>query len=90
MTEGAAGPPFPADADADASLKLAQKRIDCNKMDGLRSAPVGASEMSKPLGSPEAGTETPVRPSLQVAKKKGCKQHKCSKWKGGNCRCGRE
>jgi len=23
-------------------------------------------------------------------KKKGCKKDKCSKWKGGKCRCGRE
>jgi hypothetical protein len=23
-------------------------------------------------------------------KKKGCKKSKCSKWKGGSCRCGRE
>jgi hypothetical protein len=69
---------------------IAQKRIDCNKMAELRSAPVGASEMSKPLGSPAAGAATPDRPSLQVAKKKGCKQQKCSKWKGGKCRCGRE
>lgn len=26
----------------------------------------------------------------QSKKKKGCKQHKCSKWRGGHCRCGRE
>jgi hypothetical protein len=24
------------------------------------------------------------------AKKKGCKKKKCSHWKGGRCRCGRE
>lgn len=23
-------------------------------------------------------------------KKKGCKKSKCSKWKGGKCRCGRD
>lgn len=23
-------------------------------------------------------------------KKKGCKQSKCSHWKGGKCRCGRD
>jgi hypothetical protein len=29
-------------------------------------------------------------PRLQQAKKKGCKQKKCSNWKGGKCRCGRD
>jgi len=24
------------------------------------------------------------------SKKKGCKKQKCSKWKGGKCRCGRD
>jgi len=24
------------------------------------------------------------------AKKKGCKKKKCSHWKGGQCRCGRD
>lgn len=28
--------------------------------------------------------------SLRQEKKKGCKQSKCSKWKGGKCKCGRE
>jgi hypothetical protein len=27
---------------------------------------------------------------LACGKKKGCKQKKCSKWKGGKCRCGRD
>jgi hypothetical protein len=27
---------------------------------------------------------------IQTAKKKGCKQKKCSNWKGGKCQCGRE
>jgi hypothetical protein len=27
---------------------------------------------------------------LQTAKNKGCKKKKCSNWKGGKCRCGRE
>ena len=29
-------------------------------------------------------------PVFTAAKKKGCKQNKCSKWKGGSCRCGRD
>ncbi len=32
----------------------------------------------------------PSSSPLQTAKKKGCKKSKCSKWKGGKCRCGRE
>jgi hypothetical protein len=50
--------------------------------------------MAKPLGpiddsaAQAAGCQRPG--SLQVEKKKGCKQSKCSKWKGGKCRCGRD
>jgi len=32
----------------------------------------------------------PLANRLQQAKKKGCKQKKCSNWKGGKCRCGRD
>jgi hypothetical protein len=46
--------------------------------------------MSKPVGSQAVELEASAKPSLQVAKKKGCKQQKCSKWKGGKCRCGRD
>lgn len=46
--------------------------------------------MSKPVGSQVPEGAVPQRSPLQVAKKKGCKQHKCSKWKGGKCHCGRE
>jgi hypothetical protein len=28
--------------------------------------------------------------SLQAGKKKGCREKKCSKWKGGKCCCGRD
>jgi hypothetical protein len=45
--------------------------------------------MTQPLGSPEL--EAPRGRGLQQAdKKKGCKQKKCSNWKGGKCRCGRD
>ena len=27
---------------------------------------------------------------VKVSKKKGCKQSKCSKWKGNGCRCGKD
>jgi hypothetical protein len=46
--------------------------------------------MSKPVGSQAPEGAAPARALLQVAKKKGCKQQKCSKWKGGKCRCGRD
>jgi hypothetical protein len=50
--------------------------------------------MAKPLGPIDdsaAQAAGRLRPgSLQVEKKKGCKQSKCSKWKGGKCRCGRD
>jgi hypothetical protein len=42
--------------------------------------------MALPLG-PQA---TPTRRPLEPAKAKGCRKHKCSKWKGGKCRCGRD
>jgi len=34
----------------------------------------------------------PMHPLVSVRRKrkKGCKRSKCSKWKGGSCRCGRE
>jgi hypothetical protein len=51
--------------------------------------------MAKPLGSAADAREPGGRPrlvgtGLQAQKKKGCKQSKCSKWKGGKCRCGRD
>jgi hypothetical protein len=46
--------------------------------------------MSKPVGPQAPEGAVAVSGRLQVAKKKGCKQQKCSKWKGGKCRCGRE
>lgn len=51
--------------------------------------------MAKPLGplddTSAASAGGRLRSSaLQVEKKKGCKQSKCSKWKGGKCRCGRD
>jgi hypothetical protein len=30
------------------------------------------------------------RTAAEHAKKKGCKKKKCSHWKGGQCRCGRD
>jgi hypothetical protein len=44
--------------------------------------------MAQPIGSPERDAVSGR--ALQQAKKKGCKQKKCSNWKGGKCRCGRD
>ena len=30
------------------------------------------------------------RTATEQTKKKGCKKKKCSHWKGGQCRCGRD
>jgi hypothetical protein len=44
--------------------------------------------MAQPIGPQDP---KPSRPPLpQPQKKKGCRQGKCSKWKGGKCRCGRD
>ena len=47
--------------------------------------------MADPLGpQPSASLQAPAANRLQQSKKKGCKQKKCSHWKGGKCRCGRD
>lgn len=49
--------------------------------------------MSSAIGAANAHTSPNPdqrRGPLQAAKKKGCKQKKCSNWKGGKCRCGRD
>jgi hypothetical protein len=53
--------------------------------------------MPQPLGSCgslssccDAGQAAAQTPVFTAGKKKGCKQKKCSNWKGGKCRCGRE
>ncbi len=38
----------------------------------------------------EATTIRTTSPVLSASKKKGCKQKKCSNWKGGRCHCGRD
>lgn len=47
--------------------------------------------MAQPIGpaNPDP-TASRGRGPGAAAKKKGCKQDKCSKWKGGKCRCGRD
>jgi len=43
--------------------------------------------MAQPLGqSPESNRAG----RLETAKKKSCKKKKCSNWRGGKCRCGRD
>ncbi len=46
--------------------------------------------MAKPIG-PSNDAQSPLgQRSPSADKKKGCKQSKCSHWKGGKCRCGRD
>ena len=46
--------------------------------------------MAKPIGPSNDATSTLGQRGPSADKKKGCKQSKCSKWKGGKCRCGRD
>ncbi|MBU6249925.1 MAG: hypothetical protein KGO47_02010 [Cyanobacteria bacterium REEB417] len=47
--------------------------------------------MAAPLGPQVNAADAPARDGRCIqAKKKGCKQKKCSHWKGGKCRCGRD
>lgn len=46
---------------------------------------------SAPSPSPRLDPVPQARANaLRAEKKKGCKQKKCSKWRGGGCRCGRD
>ena len=46
--------------------------------------------MAKPIG-PTRDMPAPLgQRGPSPGKKKGCKQSKCSNWKGGKCRCGRD
>ena len=46
--------------------------------------------MPKPIG-PSNDAPSPLgQRGLSADKKKVCKQSKCSHWKGGKCRCGRD
>ena len=46
--------------------------------------------MAKPIG-PSNDAPSPLgQRGPSADKKKGCKQSKCSHWKGGKCRCGRD
>lgn len=48
----------------------------------------GASPMAPSIGAVDE--QAPQKAVSREAKKKGCKKAKCSKWKGGKCRCGRD
>lgn len=57
------------------------------------SRPLCLGAMTQPLGRPEPPASEPRLPAALISsgkKKKGCRRRKCSKWKGGDCRCGRE
>ncbi len=43
--------------------------------------------MAQPIGPQDQ--QQPLRSLMQQDKKKGCREKKCSKWKGGKCHCGR-
>ena len=46
--------------------------------------------MAQTIGTPNDSPDSAIRRfPLEAQKKKGCKQKKCSNWKGGKCRCGR-
>jgi len=38
----------------------------------------------------DCALDLPAEAQQLQSKKKGCKKQKCSKWKGGKCRCGRD
>ncbi len=42
------------------------------------------------MNNPAACGPEPRLCPLEHSKKKGCKTKKCSNWKGGKCRCGRD
>lgn len=46
--------------------------------------------MAQQIGGSSDGVTPIHRTTTAHAKKKGCKQKKCSHWKGGQCRCGRD
>jgi len=47
--------------------------------------------MAQPIGPANPDPAAPRgRGPAPAPKKKGCKQRKCSNWKGGKCRCGRD
>ena len=58
------------------------------KLQTLLNSTASTFSMAQPIGPQEP---VQLRRSLaQHEKKKGCKQQKCSKWKGGKCRCGKD
>lgn len=61
-----------------------------HRLDVYPNLPVEVAAMAAPIG-PRNDTPPPLgKRGLCADKKKGCKQNKCSKWKGGKCRCGRD
>jgi hypothetical protein len=58
------------------------------KLQTLLNSTASTPSMAQPIGPQESAQ--PRRSLAEQDKKKGCKQQKCSKWKGGKCRCGRD
>ena len=46
--------------------------------------------MAKPIGPSNEARSPLGQRGPSADKKKGCKKSKCSHWKGGKCRCGRD
>lgn len=46
--------------------------------------------MAKPIGPSNEALSPLGKRGPSADKKKGCKKSKCSHWKGGKCRCGRD
>jgi hypothetical protein len=46
--------------------------------------------MAQPIGPANDQPDAASRRGLSQPKKKGCKKTKCSNWKGGKCRCGKD
>lgn len=46
--------------------------------------------MAQPIGPANDNPDANARRGPLEPKKKGCKTKKCSNWKGGKCRCGKE
>ena len=59
-----------------------------DKLRTLLNSTASTPSMAQPIGPQDSAQ--PRRSLAQQDKKKGCKEQKCSKWKGGKCRCGRD
>jgi len=59
-------------------------------MDRAPNWPAKESQSMQPFQNKKSDDLPKTENRLVQAKKKGCKKAKCSKWKGGACKCGRD